>query len=217
MKKICASLLMTLLMASRPEAWAESFFQAEVGLGAVHAKDMGDDVWVQKKGVPNNERLNSPAFIAGLTGVVYRRGPVDLRYHLDYTYFGQQRASCMCVSDADYYAGRYNAQRASFNGFGHTQGVSLTFEPGYTWRGFRLSVEAGPWVNWTSWHETVVGQGFAISANHKATPQFGWVMGAGVERGNFGLHYRYYQVREAWNPNPGLVSGAHMLYLTYRF
>jgi hypothetical protein len=207
-----------LLLAS--SAQAESFFQAEVGLGAVvRGSDLGDDVWQQKKGVPDSEKLTSPAFIIGVSAGLFSRRPFDLRGHLDYTYAGQQRASCMCVSDADYYAARYNGPRYAFNGFGHVQGVSLTLEPGYSLGPWRFSVEAGPWVNWATWHETALlppPQG-SVNASHRATPQFGWVFGAGIARGPFALHYRYYQVRQPWNPNPGLVTGLHLLYLSWSF
>jgi len=203
-----------LLIVLINEARAESFFQAEVGLGAVVAgKDIGDDVWQQKKGVPDSEKLTSPAVVVGLVFPLYHAGRWDGLLHLDYTYAGQQSAACMCVSDADYYSGHYNGPRTAFNGFGHVQVVSLTFEPGYTYGGFRFSVEAGPSAVWATWHEAAGGGNY----NHKTSTQFGWVMGAGVERGRWGLHYRYYQVREAWNPNPGLVTGLHMLYLSYRF
>lgn len=196
------------------QARAESFFQAEVGLGAGIGRDMGDDVWVQKKGVPDSERLVSPAVLVGVAANIYRHSPWDLHLHLDYTFIGQQHASCMCVSDADYYAGRYNGPRASFSGFGHVQGVSLTFEPGYTWGKYRYSVEAGPWVNWATWHESVAGVG---NFSHRTTAEFGYVFGAGVERGKWGLHYRYYSVRQAWNPNPGILTGIHMVYVSYHF
>lgn len=195
-------------------ARAESFFQAEVGLGAGFARDMGDDIWVQKKGgIPDNETLITPTVVVGVTGILYRRGFMDARYHLDYTYSGQQRASCMCVSDADYFSGNYNGTRYAFNGFGHVQGISFTLDVGYTLYGWRLFVEGGPWVDWATWHESIN----TTTANHKTTPEFGWVYGGGVEKGNLSLRYRYYQVREAWNPNPGLVTGISMLYLNYRF
>lgn len=212
------TLALVILLCFAQFASAESFFHAEVGLGAARTGDMGDGIWVQKKGVPDSEETISPAVVLGISADVYRAGNLDLRGRLDYVYFGQQHASCFCVPDADYAARNYNAPRGAFNGFGHVQGISLTVEPGYTWHGYRLSVEAGPWVNWSTWHESVVeSYGLRINANHRTTPEIGYVLGAGIERGNVSVHYRYYSLRQAWNPYPGLQTGAHMIVLEKRF
>ena len=90
------------IMAVAPRAHAESFFQAEVGIGASHIKDMGDGTWIQR-GAPNNkERVDSPAFMAGITGQVYQQGRVDVRYHVDYVYMGEFSASVDGVPDPNY-------------------------------------------------------------------------------------------------------------------
>lgn len=195
---------------------AESFFQVELGLGAGAATD-GDGIWVQKQGVPHEQKTVTPAMVAGISAGLYRHDGFDIRGRLDYTWFGQDSVSCMCVSDAAYAARDYAAPKNYFYGFGHTQGVSLMAEIGYSYRGWRFSAEAGPWINWSTWREydnTPWGPDHPV---HNTSPSLGYVAGVGVERGNLGIHYRYYSVKQSWNPYPGVVTGAHLLYMQYRF
>jgi len=214
MKTLALVFMLCFAMCAR----AESFFDVEVGLGGAISRDMGDGIWIQKNGVPHSETLGTPALLLGVSVPVYRSATFDIRGRLDYVWLGQQKAACLCVSDADYAAHNYNAPRGSFNGFGHVQGFALTIEPGYTWHGYRLSAEVGPWVNWSTWHESVVeSYGLQVNANHHTTPEIGYVVGAGIERGTLSLHYRYYSVRQAWNPYPGLQTGVHMLTLQKLF
>ena len=195
----------------------ESFFEVEIGLGAAHTKDIGDGTWTQYHEPINHEGLNSPAYLFGLTGQVVARHKWDLRYHLDYVYIGGISASCRCVSDADYGAHNYSGQTSKFNGFGHTQGVSLTLEPGYTFsNGIRLAVEAGPWVFWNTWHETADIPGGLQHVRHEPKAQFSWVAGTSVSYKNWRLAYRYYKQPQTWNPYPALQGGAHMLFITHQ-
>lgn len=206
-------------------AHAESFFQIEAGIGASHIKDMGDGTWIQQGAPGNTERKNTLATMIGLTGTVYQHGAWDVRYHADYVYIGGFRAAVDGVPD-EYYDPKLHIvhdlpqgmRYSPFSGQGHVQGVPLTLDAGYTYRGWRMGVEGGAWVYWQTWHESLydlAGQWDDLS--HKTVAQVGYVVGANVSRGNFGLSYRYYGMSAKWNPYPGLATGAHVLMATYKF
>lgn len=218
-------LVTAVLLGASALAHADSWFQFEAGIGAAKSTDMGDGTWYQQ-GVNHKENLNSPAFLAGFTGELYAHGNWSVRYHADYVYFGKLSASCACVGDPQYdlvahqvFAKDANAPRVPFNGQGHTQGVPVTLDLGYAWNRWRFAVEGGVWAYWATWHETVwnAGDNAYGSLSHKTSVQFGYVGGARVERGNLSLSYRYYQSKPLWRPTPGLVSGTHMLMVSYRF
>ena len=214
-------------LASFGSAHAASFFEIEAGLGAAQIKDMGDGTWIQQ-GAPNNyERKTTPAAMVGFTGQLYARGAWDLRYHADYVYIGQFNAGVDGVPD-DYYnpvthkvlaAWHETGSRYSpFNGQGHVQGVPLTLDVGYTYRGWRVGLEGGAWVYWQTWHESLYNLGDEWQdLSHKTVAQLGYVVGASVTRGNLGLSYRYYGMSAKWNPYPGLATGVHVLMATYKF
>lgn len=203
------------------------YVQFEAGIGAQHIADMGDGTWIQQ-GAPNNqERQNTPAFMAGLTGSIIQRGAWDARWHLNYVYIGTYTASVDGVPDDNYNPHTHQVHNmpagmrySPFNGQGHTQGVPFTLDVGYTYRGWRVGAEAGVWAYAQSWHDSLYNladewQHF----NRSPKIQFGYVVGANVSRGPFSLSYRYYQIRADWSGNgtPGLATGAHVLMGTYRF
>ena len=216
--KRAAALLAALPLLAHAGPW----FQVETGAGYAFTKDLGDGVWYQE-GVPHSETLNTKAYLAGFTGQIIERVPYDLTWHLDYVYFGSQRASCMCVTDAQYNAVTHIASVPGyipFNSSGHIQGVSLTFEPGYTWHGLRFSVEAGPWVFWDTWHVRRIdpAQPGVDDISHRTRAQLGWVVGARIESGDSSLSYRYYNEPQDWsNGYPGIANGTHMLMFVHRF
>jgi hypothetical protein len=204
------------LIGTCAESRAESFFQAEAGLGASRATDV-DGVWTQHNVKDNHERLITPTYLAGLTGSIYSRSRWSLRYHLDYVYIGEQRASCACVSDADYAAHNYGAATTGFAGSGHVQGIAFTLEPGYTWRGIRFAAESGPFLFWNTWREAV----YTIPQQHvRSDPgmKVGYVFGARAEYHNVSLSYRYYtHIQRSTGQYPGLVRNMHVLMFVYRF
>ena len=84
--------------------------------------------------------------------------------------------------------------------------------------GWRLGVEAGAWLYWQTWRESV----YDLADNwdnisHRATPQVDFVVGARVDKGNFSISYRYYHAKASWNPYPGLATNAQVLMATYKF
>lgn len=213
--------------AKAETAHAETFFEIEAGIGAAHIKDMGDGTWIQQ-GAPNNrEKVNSPAFMVGFTGSLYETARYDVRWHADYVYLGSVSASVDGVPDQYYNPSTHQVsptfaatgdRYSPFNGQGHTQGVALTLDGGYTTHGYRFGVEAGPWIYWQTWHESLYDlAGNWDDLSHKTSPQLGYVVGASVARGPWSVSYRYYGMKARWNPYPGLATSAHMLTLNYRF
>jgi hypothetical protein len=201
------------------------YIQFEAGVGFGVASDVGDGVWVQQGSPDNHVKLTFPALLAGATGPIWSSGRWDARWHLDYAYLGEQRASVMGVPDDAYnpqthqdIAANMPPRYSPFNGHGHVQGIPLTLDVGYTYSGWRLGAEAGAWVYWQTWHESLYNLANQWQdLSHKTVAQVGYVIGASVERGNFGLSYRYYNINQRWNPYPGLATGAHVLMATYRF
>src|ERR1700676_4346012 len=139
---------------------AESFFQIEVGLGAQWSKDMGDGIWIQQ-GLPSNrEKTSGPSYLVGITGTLLEKENWSLAYHLDYVYFGGLSASVDGVPDPNYNPQTHKTvgtlpRLSPFNGQGHTQGIQLLLEPAYNINGYKIGVEAGPWLYWATWHETL--------------------------------------------------------------
>lgn len=212
----------SLLLLLVPLTAHASWFDFEAGLGVSYTKDMGDGVWYQQA-LPHAERVTTPAITLGLTGKVYDSARYDVRWHADYVYLGTYSASCECVPDANYNAQTHQTvgdlpRLSPFNGQGHTQGVALTLEPGYTYHGIRYAVEAGPFVFWQTWHESLYDLGgHWDDLSHKTVAQLGYVVGASVSRGPWSLSYRYYAQPQKWNPYPGLATGAHTLTVKYRW
>lgn len=218
---------MTLGCAAAAQARADSitdYIHLEAGLGFGVASDMGDGTWIQQGSPDNHEKLTFPAVLAGFTGPIWANDPWDVRWHIGYTYLGEQRASVMGVPDDQYNPKThsivgYEGERYSpFSGHGHVQGIPVTLDVGYTYRGWRFGAEAGAWVYWQTWHESLYNlAGEWQDLSHKTVAQVGFVAGASVSRGPFSLSYRYYQISQKWNPYPGLATGSHVLMATYRF
>lgn len=215
MKRIA---LVAALAAVSFGAHAESFFQVEAGLGAAQAQTLNDGVWYQQGAAQDSLNVRSPAYMVGITGEAYRIGRVNVRYHVDYVYFGSQSASCMCVPDDAYNPHQHvvidkHAPTTAFAGSGHVQGIAATLDAGYQYGQWRFGVEGGPWVFWETWHEAAAG----LDYSHRTVPQLSWVAGANISRGPFALSYRYYNMPQRWNPNPALLRATHVLMATYRF
>lgn len=203
-------------------AHAQDWFQFEAGLGVSQTRDDGDDVWVQY-GLPHSEHLTTSGLVGGVTGELATRQNFDLRYHVDYNYLGQISVTSNAVPDQDYSVPQHKVTDpvplALFHSSGHVQGVSFLADLGYTWNGMRLGAQAGPWLYWQTWHVTdyVAGGQQIIDVSHSPTMQFGWVIGASLEWKSMTVAYRYFQEKQAWNPNPGIATGTHMVMATYRF
>jgi hypothetical protein len=225
MKKAAIAVVLALASVGAHADSVSDYIQFEAGVGMSHITDMGDGTWIQQGARDNKEHKNSPALMAGFTGPLYQRGAMDVRWHADYVYLGTYSASVDGVPDDQYDAKahkvvNYQGERFSpFNGQGHAQGVPLTLDVGYTWHGYRFGVEGGAWVYWQTWHESLYGLDDQMhDLSHVTKPQFGYVVGASVARGDLSLSYRYYNIKQDWSTgSPGLATGSHVLMATYRF
>lgn len=219
---LAAGMALALSSAAHADSITD-YIRFEAGFGFGVAKDMGDGVWVQQGSPDNRENLTFPAALAGFSGPIYQRGAWDVRWHADYAYLGEQRASVMGVPDDSYNPSTHQdigtpTRYSPFSGHGHVQGIPLTLDVGYTYRGWRFGAEAGAWVYWQTWHESLYNLDDQWQdLSHKTVAQLGYVVGASVERGSFSLSYRYYGMSQRWNPYPGLATGAHVAMLRYRF
>lgn len=210
-------LLPLLLLA--PALAHASWFDFEAGIGVARSKGMGDGVWVQR-GVPgSHEQLRTPTYLAGVTGDLTEH----LAWHADYVYFGGLSAGVRGVPDENYNPRTHQVvgtptHYGVFNGQGHTQGVMLTIEPHVTYRGLRFGAEAGPFLYWATWHESLDGlDGNHYNLSHKTVPQVGAVAGVSVGAADWKVAYRYFYQRASGNPYPGMVTGTHMLMLEKRW
>lgn len=196
-----------------------SWFEFEAGIGAASAIDVGDGVWQQKGVADSHVRHTTPALMGGLTGDITDH----LAWHLDYMYTGETSARCVCVGDENYNQHTHIASAPGsipFNGHGHTQGVFFTLEPNWTSRnGIRIGMEIGPFVYLNSWHESRNDPQYPndINLSHRAALQVGGVAGASIGRGSWKLAYRYFYIRQQWNPYPALSKGIHMVTVQWTF
>lgn len=210
--------LLPLLLLAPAFAHA-SWFDFEAGLGASHSRDVGDGVWQQQGVLQNHEQLNAPAYVLGITGDI----TPHLAWHADYMYSGDIKASCLCVGDEHYNSHTHTASAPGtipFNGHGHTQGVFFTLEPNYTFsNGVRVGFEAGPVLYWATWHETRFDPQYPNETNlsHRTQLGLGGVAGLSAGRGNWRVAYRYFYMRQQWNPFPALQRGVHMVTYEWRF
>lgn len=204
-------------------AHAESFFQTEAGLGGARVVDMGDGTWQQLGAPLNRVNLQAPVATFGITGELWRRRAIDLRYHIDYVYVGEYSASCKCAEhDEDYdtktHTVKAGAPLGYYSGHGHLNGVAATLDAGYTYHGYRLALEAGMWAYIQTWNQYAQT---SWAEYHLQTPRsvhYTYVVGARIDRGPMSLAYRYYDVKQDWsNGVPGLARGAHAFTFNYRF
>jgi len=197
-------------------------WQFEAGYGWQKTQDMGDGTWYQQGG-PFSRTLNGKAYMAGVTGTLYESGPWSSHWHADYLYYGGLEAGCTCVPDAQYDPVRHvrttnNPTLVQFHSSGHVQGIPLTLDLGYTYAGVRFAIEGGAWAYWPTWHTNALQEDHQWhDLSHVTAVQFDYVVGARIESGNTSLSYRYYRMKDLWNPNPGIATSTQMLMMVWKF
>jgi hypothetical protein len=226
-------------------AQAESWFQFEAGIGASRYSDE-DGLWVNK-GLSHSSHLSAPAYRLGiqLNAIDYTPGSFvpGLAMHLAYLNFGRASIRSEAAPDKDATfndttGGYYNAQAHScvgpcgptrnFVSGGTMQAVALTFEPFWTYRDWRIGVEAGPALFRGTWDATATSPtdtpwgpaGSVETFHHMPKWEPGALVGVAVSYGAVSLRYNYifaktHSFSETDVP-PGW-SGAHMLTVGYQF
>jgi opacity protein-like surface antigen len=244
MKKVAIAALFALASAAAHADSITDYVHAEIGIGGSAYANGPDGLWYQD-GFEHKLDLTAPAVRAGLTGPLYERGNWGIDWHIDYVWLGTVHTNAEVPSaktntsqgkwvGADFIGANTSnpcngpcTNLSDFIGSGHDMGVSMTLEPHYTYRGWTLGVEAGPYFHRSTWSEDVTDW-YASATSAPANIHVAWrpvwsvgaVVGASVSYRNFGLSYQYYlnkQTGSASNPYNPIWTGAHVLMATYRF
>lgn len=209
-------------------AHAQSFFEAEVGIGASLARNGEDGLW-QQEGFGPHRKYDAPAFEAGFTGNLYQSTHWGVDWHIDYAWLGQiHLQSPATPSDPNYNLTTKSCNGpcwplANYMGSGHDQGFLFTLEPHVDYGQWRFGVEGGPYLHKATWSVDVTNWTPALGADasnlhvvHDPSWQLGWVIGAEVARGPFSVRYQYFM--NGWkddDPRPYVWKSVHMLTLKY--
>ena len=213
---------MALGCAAAAQAHAEeSFFQVEAGLGVDRYQTMGDGTWNQEGAIYNHVKLVFPAAQVGVRFHVYETADWGIAAHSDLVYLGNAQSDCWCTTnDSDYSPNTKQtapgALTAHFVGHGNATGLALTIEP-YLKRGaWRYGVEGGVFPFRPQWDEEVSHWAnspgmtpVTLYAHTTNRLRLGFLVGASVERGNFGLSLRHYFLQPF-----GTMPGSPPLYNT---
>lgn len=225
MKKI----LLGALLASPIAAQAVDF---EIGLGVSKFNTLADGMWYQE-GFPHRLDLQRPAASVGISG------PVNdwLRWRVAYHYLGNVGSSAYAVPDATDYVdgvGGYNLQTKSCNGecgptrmfvgHGNLQGIAITLEPHFDYRGFQFAIEGGAWIYHANWHVTAYNN-FDKPNQWPAVEEYrysrkidvSYTVGASISRGNWTVAYQYFKTPARNMPFPVIWSNVQLLSLRYKF
>lgn len=226
---------MALGCAAATQARADSitdYVHLELGAGAAWYGTKGDGTWYQQ-GMPHSLGLSAPALLAGFTGPLWQRESWGIDWHVNYVYLGHVESDCVCTPMDQNYSpvthqklNLYNVQDAQFVGNGNAQGIALTLEPYFRYRGWRVGVEAGLFPYRPSWDEMIYnwapGPGIATSTITARTPhavQIGKIVGISVGRGPLSISYQHYFLPTRFDDahSPAIWKGADVLMVKYRF
>lgn len=204
--------------------------QFEMGVGASMSPDRGDGYWYQEA-FPHKMQMAAPSFEVGITGDAWQRGRYGLAWHADWAWLGTIHTSAEATpSDANYNLKTKSCNgpcwpMSTFNGSGHDQGFLFTLEPYVMVGGYRLAVEAGPYLHksvWSvtvpNWRPTEDATPRSITVENQNKWRWGSVIGASVSKGNFTLSYQYFANRDPLSDDTGAVwASTQMVTLKYRF
>lgn len=171
----------------------------EVGAGLAVAQPVGDGGWYQA-GLPHTLNLRTAYWALGSTDDITQA----LAWRAHFVNLGRVSSDAQaCDRDEDYSSTTLQAlpgcNVARYQGHGTDRGVSITLEPHTTYKGWRFGVEAGPYVHWPQWHETVTGwkpakdaPPMTITADNPGTPKLGAVIGISAGQGGWSISMRHY-------------------------
>jgi hypothetical protein len=202
--------------------------------GAIGGSDYArgpDGLWIQQ-GFEHKVNLTAPAVEGGLTGNIIQRQYWGIDWHADFAWLGTIHSQSMATpSDANYNTTTKGCNGpcwplANYIGSGHDMGVMFTLEPHADYGGWRLSVEAGPYIHRATWSENVIGW---VSSPTSAPTSFrvaykpewvlGYVVGTSIGYRNFSIAYQFFGNKingTASNPYNPIWSGTHVLLAKYR-
>lgn len=210
------------------------YVQLELGAGASLYQKQADNTWYQQ-GMSHDLGLSAPVLLAGFTGPLYSRESWGIDWHVNYVSLGHVSSQCECTPvDADYSTQTHalisptpvSVPNANFVGNGNAQGVALTLEPYFKYRGWRLGAEAGLFPYRPDWDVTVYNwsnsPGMPTRTISVSTPhgiQIGKVVGVSVGRGPFSVAYQHYFLPTRYDSthSPAIWKGADVVEVRYRF
>jgi hypothetical protein len=224
--------LASITVAARADSIAD-YVHLELGAGVSRYDTQGDGTWYQE-GMQHDLGLSAPVLLGGLTGPLYTRESWGIDWHIDYVSLGHVSSQCECTPiDANYSTTTHSlianpvlVPNADFVGNGSAQGVALTVEPYFRYRGWRVGAEAGLFPYRPDWDVTVTGwvvqPGNAPQTVYADTPhgiQLGKVAGLSVGRGAFSVAYQHYflPTRFDMQHSPAIWKGADVILLKYRY
>lgn len=195
----------------------------EIGVGIAHYTPRGDMMWFQK-GLPHKLDLNALSLELGVVGNVVTYGRWDLDLHADYVYLGNVHTDARATADHNYSRDTQSCigeclYKNRFVGNGHTQGIKLMLDPGYTWNGWRLGVQGGAMAYIHTWNVNVWNQDGVFLSNNSSDHRvrFAPVIGASIGRGNFSLTYTHYFNKPYADPMYSFWKATDTITLRYRF
>ncbi len=202
----------------------------EAGLGLSDHAKKNDGYWYQE-GFPHKLELKALAVKVGVTGDLWQNNQVGISYHANWVHLGAIHSQALAVpDDANYNLDTKKCNGpclplANFVGSGHDQGLSLTLEPYKMVGGWRLAVEAGPYLHRPVWSEAVYNWQPDVSrapttvhVNNESKWILGSVVGVSVGRGNFTVSYQRFSNRSPESDPYGPIwKGTNLLSVTYKF
>lgn len=208
------------------------YVHMELGAGVSRYNTAADGQWYQQ-GMSHSLGLSAPVLMAGFTGPLYQREAWGVDWHINYVSLGHVSSECECTPmDQNYstqqhkFLGLYNVPNANFVGNGNAQGIALTIEPYFRYRGWRFGLEGGIFPYRPSWDEEIYnwspGPGVptsTISANTPHAWQLGEVVGVSVGRGPLSISIQHYFLPTRFDAQhyPAIWKGADVLMARYRF
>src|SRR6266404_1931898 len=132
----------------------------EAGLGLSDHAKKNDGYWYQE-GFPHKLELKALAVKVGVTGDLWQNNQVGISYHANWVHLGAIHSQALAVpDDANYNLATKKCNGpclplANFRGSGHDQGLFLTIDPYRVISGWRVALEAGPYLHRPVWSEAV--------------------------------------------------------------
>lgn len=228
-----ATLTVTLALLFSMAAHAESWFEFEAATGESFFQTQGDGTWYQAR-FPHTLDLAFGAVEAGFTGDLIERDRWMLSWHIDYAYLGHPSSNAIATpSDANYSRTSVTGCNgpcwplADFVGHGNINGIILSLEPKLKVGNWRFGVEAGPFLYFPTWSETVYNwvpcETCAARTNYvhnDSGMRVGAMTGFSIGYKRVSVVYQYFWDRSpitSHNPYPPIWKGTHLILLKYRF
>lgn len=202
----------------------------EAGIGFSHYLKKPDGYWYQD-GFPHDMKMTTPAVQVGITDDLWQGDNFGIGYHADIVWLGTVHTKALAVpNDFNYNTTTKGCNGpclplATYTGSGHDQGVMLTLEPHYDYKGWRLAFEGGPYLHRPTWSEVVTGVQYTaesapvtVHSENITKWTLGYVAGTSIGYKNFTLSYQYFSNDGVkGDPASTIWKGTHLFSVKYKF